>query len=166
MDYGHTGQQNLENRDFFTAGAGLQDEEVNNFEAENNLDLSNPETSWQDSSEIESKVDFKKVGKNAIDDQLVEKREEFIPEESVELGQVQDMGLPPEYMAKESTTNYDKGGIRTTGDRLSDDAVKIVDKSIRDFENNQISPADFYREARAMTGDNLDNSYNRKIGAA
>lgn len=45
MDYGRTNPP-TDTPDFFTSGAGTNDENVNNFEANNNLDLTNPESTW------------------------------------------------------------------------------------------------------------------------
>ena len=45
MDYGRTNPP-TDTPDFFTSGAGTNDENVNNFEANNNIELNNPESSW------------------------------------------------------------------------------------------------------------------------
>ena len=45
MDYGRTNPP-TDTPEFFTSGAGTNDENVNNFEANNNLDLNNPEPAW------------------------------------------------------------------------------------------------------------------------
>ena len=45
MDYGRTNPP-TDTPGFFTSGAGTNDENVNSFEADNNLELNNPESSW------------------------------------------------------------------------------------------------------------------------
>ena len=65
-------------------------------------------------------------------------------------------------IVKESLTpNLDT--IKTT-DRLSEGSVKVIDSSISKFNQNNISPANFYEQVRNAMETNIENSYNRKLG--
>lgn len=63
MDYGQTNQTDVNSADFFTAGAGTQDELVNNVNPENNFDLSNSNASWNAAN---ARYQSRNFGQNAI----------------------------------------------------------------------------------------------------
>ena len=62
MDYGQSSQLPGNKQPFFTAGAGSISPNLNNFESENNLDLTN-ESTWE---QPESEHDYRGIGNSAI----------------------------------------------------------------------------------------------------
>lgn len=160
MDYGHTTPP-ANSPEFPTP---------NNFEANDNLDLTNPETSWDQPVSIEH--DKKALGSEALSSL------EMPPSSEPKLGEITPYlppGADPELFNQpsddvasdtkivEKSLNPSIESIKTT-DRLSDDSVKIIDSSIDKFNQNNIDAADFYEEVRNAMETNIGNSYNRKLG--
>lgn len=54
--------------------------------------------------------------------------------------------------------------IKTTGDHLDRAALDVIDQSIEKLKQTG-NLSDFYGEARNLTEANLNNSFNRKLGA-
>ena len=88
----------------------------------------------------------------------------FTTPKEASLGQVvplEPMGMSPATLAGFSTVNLK--AIRTDGDHLGKTAIAEVNQVIEKLaQTGDVSS--FYDEARAMTGANLENSFNRKIG--
>ena len=159
MDYGHTTPP-TNSPEFPTP---------DNFEANDNLDLTNPETSWDQPVSIEH--DKKALGSEALNSLEASQSEQKLgeitpylpPGANPELfNQPSDDATPDADIVEKSLTPGLKS-IKTT-DRLSEDSVKIIDTSIEKFNQNNIDPASFYEEVRDAMETNIGNSYNRKLG--
>lgn len=160
MDYGHTGQIN---------GAGTNSVDTNNFEAKNNLDLTNKDISWTGPS---ADRDLRSIGGSVINSRETSHHQEEDPS-SPELGKIIDLAMPPgvkqdnpyETAKKadiiEASLNHN---VIKTKDRLDPAGVKEVDNAIAKL-NQTGDVADFYDTARNAMETNLDNSYNRKLAA-
>ena len=70
----------------------------------------------------------------------------------------------PDASAERPATNLNHQTIRTTGDRLSEATVTEID-SLTNKLNQDGDMASFYDDIRDAMESNLDNSYNRKLGA-
>ena len=152
----------------------------NNVEANDNLDLSNPETSWE--QPIPTEHDKKAIGSSALNPvelSMPPSTQEITPP----LGEITEHSLQPEAapriyqsateqssMNKESDTNIIEEAISPslesvkTTDRLSEESVKATDDFINKFEKGEIELSDFYDSSRDAMENNLNNSYNRKLG--
>lgn len=74
--------------------------------------------------------------------------------------------MPADQSLLESTTRFKSDSIDSsikTTDTLSDGAVAAIDDAVEKFKSNG-NAADFYNVARTYMEDNLQNSYNRKLG--
>lgn len=167
MDYGHPVPP-TDTPEFFTSGAGTNDENLNNFEAEDNLDLTNPETSWDQPVSIEH--DKKAIGSEALNSFENPSSEPKLGEVTPYLPPGADPKLydqSPENAASNAAEKPLTPGLESikTTDRLSDDGVKVIDSSINKFNQGNIDAADFYEEVRNAMETNIGNSYNRKLGS-
>ena len=173
MDYGHA-TKSTDAPAFFTSGAGTNDENVNNFESEDNLDLTNDLTNW--APQIEH--DKQGIGSSAISSfeagmPLPGKMEQNTPV----LGEIKPY-LPPGANPGEALTAPSLAtdseiieqsltptlkSVKTT-EYLNAEGIKALDNSIQKF-NQDGNAAEFYDEVRNAMEVNLDNSYNRKLGS-
>ena len=168
MDYGQSRQNNQQPtapQDFFTVGAGVNNPNVNNFEPENNLDISSGE--WGDSIEHDAQNIGKSalLGKNqteryGVAGESTEPRSnsfEFMP------GAPEPLSAPPSQPIdaqdnQKATINFDH---LKTSEALSPLGVQEVVKAINQL-NKDDKIADFYDTARQMMAANLKNSYGDK----
>lgn len=171
MDYTRKGQSVYEPKDFFTSGVGDIPANQNTFESENNLDLTNNQTSW-DQGEIRQNV--RSIGNTAISTPEVLKSGEqdyleYQPHEMVEVIAPPNME-PSDAIIKDaiSAVHFDPKLIRTDGDRIGKTALTEVDNVIQGL-NQTGDAADFYATVRGdnnhpgMVRANLKNSYNREV---
>lgn len=171
MSNGYTGQTNSAGvQNFFTAGAGTNSVDTNNFEAENNLDLTNGNISWSSPS---PEHNLRNIGGRAINSQetSLSGQGEITP--SPEFGKIINLEMPPGAkldnapkpldQAKIIESSINKSALNTEG-RLESAGVKEIDKAISRL-NRTGDIADFYDTARDAMEVNLDNSYNRKLAA-
>ncbi len=166
MDYGQNPQlaNSESNQDFFTAGAGTNSESVNDFESENNLDLTNQLTDWGQTTAI---AQHQSLGNRAISSS---ETSENNGESSTELGEVVNLEMPPssrsavqaqaDLVASQSSTPFVRGNIRTT-EKLESSGIKEVDHIIGKL-NQDGNAASFYDLARDMMKANMENSYGEK----
>ena len=176
MDYGQTNPtyQSAVPQDFFTVGAGVNDPNVNNFEPENNLDVSSGE--WGDSIGH----DTQNIGKSALrEDRRNEGRNmpggdttaEFIPFEFMpgasELPIVAAPSMAPDAPPVSPSRSTNKQSAQPpainldnikTSESLSELGAQEVVKAINQL-NKDDKIADFYDAARQMMTANLKNSY-------
>ena len=170
MGNGHTGQTNSPTiQDFFTVGVGSNSANANNFEAENNLDLTSG--AWVGPS---SDRNLRNIGNSAINSQEAPSPQGEAPS-SMEFGQIIDLAMPPN-LAQQDTKSIKtakpadivEASLNThvikTKDRLDPAGVKEIDNAIIKL-NQTGNVADFYDTARNAMEVNLDNSYNRKLAA-
>ena len=180
MDYGQTTQQPA-NSDFFTSGAGTNDNQVNTFDSENNLDLSNQQANW--GTPIER--DQKNIGSQAINSINSNQPEsgptnnpnampvpnmppmpEISPESLTEAPSGTNPSLNPAIIKQPDTDNLSADDLNIkkikTSDRLSEESVKVVDEALAKF-NQDGDAAGFYDTARKMMEENLRNSYGREV---
>lgn len=171
MSNGYTGQTNSAGvQNFFTAGAGTNSVNTNNFEAENNLDLTNGNISWDGSS---PERNLRNIGGHAINSQEGILSEQHETTSSPELGKIINLEMPPGAkldnapkpldQAEIIESSINKSALNTEG-RLESAGVKEIDKAILKL-NKTGNIADFYDTARDAMEVNLDNSYNRKLAA-
>lgn len=171
MGNGYTGQTNSAGvQNFFTAGAGTNSVNTNNFEAENNLDLTNSNISWGNPS---PERDLRNIGGRVINshEAVMPGQNETAP--SPEFGKIINLEMPPgakldnapkpANQAEIIESSINKSVINTEG-RLESAGVKEIDKAISKL-NKTGNIADFYDTARDAMEVNLDNSYNRKLAA-
>lgn len=161
MDYTQDNKRN-KNPDFFTVGAGTNNPEINIFEAENNLDLSNRQTTWQSASP----ENRQEIGNKVVGISSEQNIPPVSPENPPEFGQVIEL-FPPKIQSPESITAYDNSPynkkVIKTKDRLNKEGIQELDRVVKEFEKNG-NTADFYDIARDMAETHLDNSYNRILG--
>lgn len=171
MNNGHSGQANsADAQTFFTVGAGTNSANTNNFEAENNLDLTNKDISWADPSVDR---DLRSIGSSAINPGEISRRRGESPS-SPELGKIIDFAMPPGTKAENTSKQSDyvaivessinKSVINTEG-RLESAGVKEVDdKIIKHFGEKDL--AGDYEVTRDTMEMNMDNAYSRKLNDA
>ena len=163
MDYGQPVNTDSQ-LDYFTSGAGTNQVNINNFEPENNLDLTNEQTDW--SSPVErSHRDIGNAAINAPDSKANKGYDIAIPKLE-EMGQVISMEMPPGReeivdmtpgQLAEQAISFDKNKIKTK-DSLSELGVQEVKQVISKL-NQDGNAADFYDAAREMMEVNMENSY-------
>ncbi len=157
---------------FFTAGVGTNSETTNNFESENNLDLTNEAATWNSSKIVVSQD----IANHAISpsENIIEAptNPELHAEQSSDsnLGQIINLEMPPTAkQPSESTQNetapesFTKSYIKT-GEKLESSGIGEVDRIISKL-NQDGNIVNFYDSARDMMEANLENSYNRKLAA-
>lgn len=158
MDYGHT---NLpDNSPEFST--------PDNFEANNNLDLTNPETSWDQPVSIEHNK--KALGSEALANSL-----EMPPSPEQELGKpipystnLDPITQPANDMASDAeiaqkALDIKPEPIKTT-EYLNDEGIKAVESLNERLMQGEISLDDYYDFHQDITEANLQNSFDRKIG--
>jgi len=179
MDYGQSKQPaNPEpEQAFFTAGAGTNSESTNNFEPENNLDLTNDAADWGQSGQLTVN---KKIGNRAIlspelgslnrTEVLTTQSPEEAPNQTSGFGEVIELELPPStdnkatsQDASETTRSIDFSLIRGEGERISPLALRETQKTISDFNRGEITPAKLIDFKQKATEAYLENTYNRKL---
>lgn len=171
MDYTSKGQTVYEPKDFFTPGVGDIPVSQNTFEAENNLDLTNNQASW---NQGETYQNARNLGNTAIStpDTLGHKEQDYLQPQSHETVEVT---TPPNIRLSDEITegatnvvHFDPKLIRTDGDRIEKSALAEVDNVISEL-NQTGNAADFYATVRGddshpgMVRANLKNSYNREV---
>ncbi len=165
MDYGQPVNSN-DRTDFFTSGAGSNQENVNNFEAENNVDLNNEQADWGASPARSNR----NIGNIAINAPVVPKsiEEQVMPAGEIlpAVGEIVNTGTPAELVdngdveAVEVSEKFNRKKIKT-GELLDDEGVGEVRAVIQKL-NQDGNVADFYDTAREMMETNLVNSYGEK----
>lgn len=186
MDYSQVKQPSNDVQDFFTTGAGTNDESLNNFQAEDNLDLGNSAANW---GTAPAEHDQQKIGSEAIGAAInaaatpinsatnsidtppmppAELEQPSIPE----LGKVTSLEVVPSQPSEEQNLNTEATeGANTpslkfveTKESLNKEGVVALNQSVAKF-NADGDAAGFYKEIRDAMENNLDNSYNRKLAA-
>lgn len=158
MNYGHT---NLpDNSPVFST--------PDNFEANDNLDLTNPETSWNQPVSIEHNK--KALGSEALANSL-----EMPPLPEQELGKpipystnLDPIAQPANDMASDAeiaqkALDIKPEPIKTT-ENLNDEGIKAVESLNERLIQGEISLDDYYDSHQDITEANLQNSFDRKIG--
>ena len=158
MDYGHTNPSDN----------SLEFPAPDNFETNDNLDLTNPETSWDQPVSIEH--DKKALGSEALANSL-----EMPPMPEQELGKpipyTTDLE-PITQPAKDATTDADIAkealevkpeSIKTT-EYLNDEGVKAIDNLNEQLAQDAISIEEYYDRHQDIVETNLLNSFGREIG--
>lgn len=159
MDYGHTPL--TDNSAEFSSPSS--------FGGNENLAPEKQESTWDQPVSIEH--DKKSLGSEALANSL-----EMPPLPDQELGKpipystnlepivqppVEDAATDADIVEKSLTTGLDS--VKTT-DRLAEESVKATDDFINKFEKGEIALEDFYDSSRDAMENNLNNSYNRKLG--
>ena len=172
MDYGQNQQTvNSESEQvFFTTGAGVNSESVNNVNPEDNLDLTNRTAHW---GEVNA-VKHREIGNRAIfptDEIAGDSADATDAERSpTTLGEIVNLEMPPsiEPLVQNQTMPADvqsssafmRDSIRTT-EKLDPSGIKEVDRIISKL-NQDGDVASFYTAARDMMEANMENSYGEK----
>ncbi len=187
MDYGQ-GQSNQPGQsvplDFFTTGAGTNDERINNFEPENNLDLTNSQTDWRPQSSLQSNQQLGQQAMHSIESQPRSQSANSAPR----LGEVVPLDMPPamenaplvmvngqnsldpvQVTPISEPTQDKQPNIPTehsikTSDTLNKEGIKLMDDAIDEFKQDE-NVVDFYNFVRDGMETNLEKSYDRKLAA-
>ena len=172
MNYGQPTNQDGRSNPFFTTGAGTNQDTVNTFQSENNLDLSNNQADW--SAPLER--DHRSIGNKAMGAPETSPDKENVNSEVPDLtnmGKVISLDAsrrdynpkenPSTAEVAEQAISFDRKKIKT-GETLEEAGVQEVQNVINKL-NQDGNVADFYDTARDMMEANLDNSYNRKLAA-
>jgi hypothetical protein len=176
MDYSQKGQTG-DVIDFFTAGVGNVPADQNTYQSENNLDLTNNQTSWDMNKEMQPSVEnTRNIGNRAIlssekaaqtemihDNQLLDELVESVVSHDVP---VAPTTIPDEMIEKIS---FDASLIKTDGDHIDPRAIKEADHviSILGETRDACSFEEAIRGENGMVRKNVtnsykDNPYNRK----
>lgn len=169
MNYG---QDNSQEKvpDFFTSGAGTNSVNENNFESENNLDLTNSTTEWgmpmpdRDKRGIGNRAIASAESLNLPSESAPNPGEDISAQiKAITDDKVSQTPLNPAIVQKDDTavSQFEKSHIKTE-DRLSDTAVAAIDEAKAKLDQDG-NIASFYDTARDMMETNLENSYNRKL---
>ena len=171
MDYSQVKQPSNDVQDFFTTGAGTNDESLNNFQAEDNLNLGNSAANW---GAAPTEHDQQKIGSEAIGAAInaaatpinsvansidtppmppAELEQPSIPE----LGKVTSLEVVPSQPSEEQNLNTEATEGTTTPNQETT-AESIVDQSVREF-NASGNAAGFYDEIRKVVMDNHNKTY-------
>lgn len=178
MDYGHTGQNDSGSPVFFTSGAGTNSENVNNFEPENNLDLSNG--AWDASPKGD--IDPRGLGKAAIMQSREASRKEHAEHigqnQESGLGEIIELGMPPgsQDSSLESLSEMTESSLSTVAlpdlkllkeenGRISPQTLHDTERAVKKFEEGVISPAELDNARWEGTKAYLKNSFGRDIAA-
>ena len=158
MDYGHT---NLpDNSPVFST--------PDNFEANDNLDLTNPETSWNQPVSIEHNK--KALGSEALANSL-----EMPPSPEQELGKpipystnLDPIAQPANDMTSDAeiaqkALDIKPEPIKTT-EYLNDEGIKAIDDLNEQLAQDEIPLEDYYDHHQDIVEANLRNSFGREIG--
>ena len=172
MDYGRTNPP-TDTPEFFTSGAGTNDENVNNFEANNNLDLTNPESAWEQPMTLER--DERAIGsKTKISSELPMPTAEMPT--APKYGEIIDLEsapvpkpFPDQPGSNEKTENHDTEPVERaltpsleslkTTDRLSEEGVKAIENEKQEFIQTG-NAEKFYANVRTkMLPKHMEQSY-------
>lgn len=179
MNYGRTGRtSSTGTQDFFTAGAGTNSEDINVFESENNLDLSNDTVSW-DNPAAANNINRRNIGNTAMHSEKAIPQEESAREVSTpELGKIVNLEMPPidkgsapKDHSKMAEASLDAGillnleSFREENDKISSKTLESTEQAVEDFEKGKISPADLDDARWKATKAYLKNSFGRDIAA-
>ena len=158
MDYGHT---NLpDNSPVFST--------PDSFEANDNLDLTNPETSWNQPVSIEHNK--KALGSEALANSL-----EMPPSPEQELGKpipystnLDPIAQPANDMTSDAeiaqkALDIKPEPIKTT-EYLNDEGIKAIDDLNEQLAQDEIPLEDYYDHHQDIVEANLRNSFGREIG--
>lgn len=164
-------------RPFFTTGAGTNQDSVDNFEAENNLDIDNEQMDWDATDDRYAR----NMGSIAINSPELPKSlsDRAMPngEELPKMGEIVETGLLPDEFANKNTADtsakdgeksdssedlgnilpFDRKKIKT-GEMLGEEGVREMQTVISKLDQDG-NVADFYDVSRDMMEANLTNSY-------
>lgn len=151
---------------FFTAGSGMQPENVNP-----GIDESLNTSSFPEQTE----PDFGRVGNIAISGELVEPPEQIeLTAEEVEFKAPEMPKSPFEIVSEKQPTPVSESPADNVvdfnllkvgrNDHLTSVARKALSKGVKQFEHGEISPANLVDLRWAASKAYLKNSYDRKIG--
>lgn len=191
MDYSQS--QNIQPgqpipQDFFTAGSGTNNEEINNFEPENNLASTNSQAGWDALTEAYPGAN-QQLGQQAIQSIDFPQAASQSANAAPNLGEVVTLDMPPakkdaplvmvsdqssldpiqatqiteDSHSDQLNTPEDRSKIKTS-DTLSDDAIEAMRRAEKKLEQDG-DIVNFYDFIRDSMEDNLKNSYNRKLAA-
>lgn len=189
MDFGHNGQDPIRHasaseQPFFTAGQGNDMPERNDFEPENNLDLSNKASTWgitnyQSAPQAANSVNTQEpihvtqeaitVSQETTLQNSTENTSETIPKMPSNLPDFVLDAPGPIDAFESKNINFSEHSIRTEGDHLNKAAVQEVEAAISTLDSTG-NVADFYSAIRGdakhpgMMQTNLKNSFNREVG--
>ena len=190
MDFGHNGQDPIRHasaseQPFFTAGQGNDMPERNDFEPENNLDLSNKASTWgitnyQSDAQAMNLFSTQEAIHSSKEETITVSQEATLQnntENTLERAPKMPPSLPdfvldapgPIDTFESNNINFSEHSIRTEGDHLNKAAVKEVETVIATLDSTG-NVADFYSAIRGdakhpgMMQTNLKNSFNREVG--
>lgn len=177
MDYGQSPQLTDEKPEpeFFTAGVGTNSETANNFEPENNLDLSNTQADWTPPSESSqrglgniaiSSTEYSQTPDMSATPEVPPMMPEFLQNPnkptSEQIGQIMELTPPP--MRSDNSeieaTPYNKSNLKI-GESLGKAGVAEVNRIIDSFGDD---PNGSYTNYQNMREAALEESYGRIIG--
>lgn len=163
MDYGHT----KPSTDPSELGSSV------NSEVNNNLDLTNPETNWDQPAPIEH--DKKALGSEALANSL-----EMPPLPEQELGQpipyttnLEPFSKPPEDVNSDASIIEDSltpdiakfvnpKAVKEEGGKAPAHVIKAMDQIQEEFNRGEISPDHLTELRNDLIGEYLQGSFNRK----
>lgn len=164
MGYGRTDKTDSAGvQNFFTAGAGTDSVNTNNFEAENNLDLTNTDISWQrNPQEIGNKI-INFPGNNPENPKSHHNQENFaVIEPTMPPGANNGINKSQPDKDKIIEASFDRTSIKTTGDGLDSAGIeeleKVADKKLYK-DDDAAGYVDAIRGEDGMAFVNLENSY-------
>ena len=173
MGNGHTGKTVTGTQDFFTAGAGINSVNTNNFESENNLDLTNQFASWDNTS---TDRDHRNIGNRVASSLEANHSQEEVA--SLRSGRIVNLEMPPNNseaenknpskMAEASLNPDILLNLETfheENDRISPKTLENTERAVSEFEKGKISPADLDDARWEATKAYLKNSFGRDIAA-
>lgn len=175
MDYGQTNNPSSQSVDgFFTSGAGTNQEDLNNFESENNLNLdSDGAASWGQAPDR----DPRKLGNEVISSSLGPNLGEATQNSEPNLQA--DPQMPPGYV-EITEPSSDNANIETISENIIDfstikegkdksiskESLKNTEKAVHEFEKGNMTPAELDNLRWQTTEAYLKNSFNREVGKA
>ncbi|MBR3319030.1 hypothetical protein IKG06_00820 [Candidatus Saccharibacteria bacterium] len=171
MNYGQTNPS--PEQPFFTRGQGTNIESVNNVESENNLDLSNGTTSWNNNT-IRNPRNLGNSAMQANPSEVIASPN--TAPSTPELARVVNLEMPPSYDNQPKPEPSDQPIAANpdnqseaaellqikTEEHLNPAGITRIEGTIKKLEETG-NAADFYREVQALTEENLERSFNRKI---
>lgn len=175
MDYGQTNQTD-KNQPFFTEGVGRQSVEYTDT-PENDLNLTNNTTSWQNANAAPSRGQSQNIG-NIVNGQLIENPNQPVNFEVAPAPEAgPDFGPAPEELGRITETepapatptekpneySFDESAIKIKGESLDGKAVEIISDMEKKLKQTG-DAAGFVESFENAKVANLKNSYNRTFG--
>ena len=156
MDYGQSMQFN-----------GVPGEQAI-FDAENNLNTSNPSMNWGNNRGIGNAAIGNLAPEGAAETagnyaEPEYERPEFVAPEAPQLGQITETEAPQAATEISPNYSYDHAAIKVDGETVSNKTVEIIDGFVKELGKDGDAAA-FLASFEEAKIDNLKNSYNRIFG--